>query len=86
MQRIVVGIEGMMCVKCSGHVVDAVKKISGVKNVEASHEAKQAIIRAKDNVDTDAIRNAITELGYSVTSFSSETEENHGLFSIFKKR
>ena len=85
MQKIIVHIEGMMCVNCAKHVVESVKKVSGVKSVEASHENKQAVITAKDGVKIEDIKQAVTELGYSVTDVSVEEAEKKGLFGRLKK-
>ena len=42
MQKIVIGIEGMMCGMCESHVNDAIRKVCEVKRVESSHDKKKS--------------------------------------------
>lgn len=86
MQKITLGIEGMMCANCAKHVVEAVEKVPSVTRAEASHEAKQAVVTAKDGVDVEAIKTAVSELGYTVTSVTAEEQKKKGLFGMFKKK
>ncbi len=59
-------VEGMMCCHCENHVIEALRKISGVENVVASHEKKQVeVTMNKDIPDTDIIT-AIEGEGYKV--------------------
>lgn len=85
MKKMVVKIEGMMCEKCAAHVVEALKKIPGVKTAEASNKDKQAIVTAKDNVTDSDVTAAVAEAGYTVTELTEENIEKKGLFSFLKK-
>lgn len=60
-------IDGMMCMHCVGHVENALKKLSGVANVNVSLEQKNAVITSKKEVADSEIISAIEEAGYKVT-------------------
>lgn len=61
-----VSIEGMMCMHCVSHVEKALTALEGVDGVKVSLEDKCAEISG--NVSNDAIKAAVTEAGYTVTS------------------
>ncbi len=86
MQKITLGIEGMMCGMCESHVNDAIRKIEGVKSVESSHSKKQSVVTASDEVSVESIEKAVASLGYTVTNVSSEPYEKKPLFSFLKKK
>lgn len=86
MQKTVIGIEGMMCGMCESHVNDAIRKVCEVKRVESSHDKKQTIIISEGILDEDAVKKAITDLGYKVTSYNNEPYEKKTFFSFFKKK
>ena len=86
MQKITLGIEGMMCGMCVSHVNDALRKSNGVKNVETTLTAKQSVVVADDGGNPDEIVKAISDLGYTVTSVSSVPYEKKSLFSFLKKK
>lgn len=85
MQKIMVEIDGMMCANCAKHVVEALNSLAGVKSAEASHEQKNAVVVAKDNVSLELVRGTITGLGYTVTDITTEPMEKPSFFSFFKK-
>lgn len=86
MQKITLGIDGMMCGMCVTHVNDALRKANGVKKVETSLSAKQSVIVADDGLNTNDIEKAICDLGYTVTSVSSVPYEKKPLFSFLKRK
>lgn len=59
-------IEGMMCPHCSGHVHDALCKLSGVASAEVSHETGKAVCTLSADVSNDVLTQAVTEAGYKV--------------------
>ncbi len=85
MQKIILGIDGMMCGMCESHVNDAIRKAVKVKSVNSSHIDKRTEIIADDDVNTDAIKDAVTAQGYTVTSASVEPYKKKSFFSVFKK-
>lgn len=65
-----VGIEGMSCGHCVHHVTEALKGVKGVSSVSVSLNQNQAMLETDDDVNDDALRHAVEEAGYSVTSIS----------------
>ena len=65
-----IGIEGMMCGHCVAHVTKALEAIAGVTKVEVSLEHKNTQVECSADVSDDALRSAIVEAGYEVTSLS----------------
>lgn len=61
----IIYIEGMMCSHCTGSVEKALKSLAGVTGVTVDLKEKKAIVTG--NVSEEAVKNAVTELGYSVT-------------------
>jgi copper chaperone CopZ len=70
-----VSIQGMTCAACAESVTRALKKVPGIDSasVHVSLSAKQATLRmTSQNPETiSAVRRAITEAGYSVTTFQT---------------
>ena len=60
-------IEGMMCEHCTGRVEKALREVSGVTDVVMSLEGKSATVTS-DGADDSALKAAITDAGYEVTS------------------
>ena len=56
-------VEGMMCKHCVMHVTEALKKVSGVTEVEVNLKKKLAQVKG-DAVDSNALIEAVTEAGY----------------------
>jgi Copper chaperone len=61
-----VKIEGMMCDHCAHHVKTEIEKIEGVKGCDVSLKDGTAIIKSKDGVDSQKIKDAVTLAGYKV--------------------
>ena len=59
-------VDGMMCVNCKAHVEKALLAVKGVKNAEASLEAKSVTVTAKDSVDEATLKSAVASAGYRV--------------------
>ena len=78
-------IDGMMCGMCESHVNDAVRKAFPVKKVTSSHGKGQTVILTEQDLDEQAVRDAVNATGYTVTSFSKEPYEKKGLFSFLHK-
>ena len=74
MLKITLGVDGMMCGMCESHVNDAVRKAFPVKKVTSSHGRRQRILTEQD-LDEQAVRDAVNATGYTVTSFSKEPYE-----------
>ena len=85
MKRYVVKIDGMMCGMCESHINDAIRKAFSVKKVTSSHSKGQTVILSEEDIDEQAVRQAIDATGYTVTSFAKEPYEKKGLFSFLHK-
>ena len=78
-------IDGMMCGMCESHVNDAVRKAFPVKKVTSSHGKGQTVILTEQDLDEQAVRDAVNATGYTVTSFSKEPYEKKGCFPFGRK-
>jgi copper ion binding protein len=63
-----VKIQGMMCMHCQKHVQAALSSLEGVKKVEVDLKSGTAVIEEKTAVPESAIRKAVADAGYQVTS------------------
>jgi len=86
MIKTTVGIEGMMCGMCESHIKDVVRKNFKVKKVSSSHVKSLCEIISENEIDESKLKKAISDTGYSVTSFKAEPyEKKKGLFSFLSK-
>ncbi|MEQ9441926.1 MAG: mercuric transport protein MerTP [Cyclobacteriaceae bacterium] len=66
-QTIELPVKGMTCSGCESHVTHAVGELAGVKEVKASYEKGNAIVKYDpDKVEKDKIVEAINKTGYKV--------------------
>ena len=72
-------VEGMKCGMCESHVNDSIRRACFVKKVTSSHSKNRTVV-AEDNVERQAIINAITAQGYTVGYVSVKPYEKRGLF------
>ena len=77
MEKITVGVDGMMCGHCEAHVNDAVRNALKVKKVSSSHAKKETVIIAEEQ-----IKSTIDATGYTVTGISREPYAKKGLFGF----
>lgn len=56
-----------------------------MKKVTSSHGKGQTVILTEQDLDEQAVRDAVNATGYTVTSFSKERYEKKGLFSFLHK-
>ncbi len=61
-------IEGMMCHNCERHTKNALEAVDGVKSAEVSHESGTAVVTLEKDVANDALKQAVENEGYKVTS------------------
>ena len=66
MLKITLGVDGMMCGMCESHVNDAVRKAFPVKKVTSSHGKGQTVILTEQDLDEQAVREAVNATGYTV--------------------
>lgn len=60
----IITIEGMHCNHCSTRVENALKEISGIKNVKVNLEKKTATVNLKDEVSDEILFNKVKDLGF----------------------
>lgn len=86
MIKTTVGIDGMMCAMCESHINDVIRKNFMVKKVSSSHVKALCEIISENEIDEAKLKKAISDTGYSVTSFKAEPyEKKKGLFSFLSK-
>ena len=56
MKKIILKVNGMMCVNCENRVKNVLKNIDEVENVFANHITGEVIIMAKDNLPSGNIK------------------------------
>lgn len=62
-----INIEGMSCMHCAGRVESALKALKGVSDATVNLDEKTAVVKLKDNIENDALKNAVEDAGYTVT-------------------
>lgn len=85
MYKITLGIEGMACGMCESHVNDAVRKAFAVKKVSSWHGKKRTEILAEQPIAEEALRAAIGQTEYTVTSYACEPYEKKELLPVHEK-
>lgn len=66
MKEIEINVKGMVCGGCEKRVRSAVSSIEGVENVIANHETGKVDVAYKDNIDVQAIKEKIEDIGFEV--------------------
>ena len=61
-------VEGIMCCHCEGRVKKALEALPEVEQAEASHETGTAVVTLKAEVSDAALKKAVEDEGYTVTS------------------
>ena len=81
MKEITVKIDGMMCGMCEAHICDTIRRaFPDAKKVSASRKSGEATFLYDGVPDEEALKNAITDTGYTFVSVSSEEYKKRGLF------
>lgn len=80
MIKITLSIEGMRCVKCEAHMNEAIKEAMKVKKVSSSHEKKETVIIAYDDVSDDVLNKIVESVGYELKQIKKEVYEKKKLF------
>ncbi len=60
-------VAGMTCGHCELSVREEVEEVPGVESAQADHGAGRLTVRG-ENVDDDAVRQAVEAAGYTVTT------------------
>ena len=79
-------IDGMMCGMCESHINDCIRSHFPVKKVTSSHTKGEAVLLTDAPIDTEKLKAAVAETGYTVTAVETETvEKKPGLFGFLHK-
>ena len=62
----IVHVEGMCCEHCAKRVENALSAVAGVVSADVKLKKKIAVIRSREEVADEAIKEVITEAGYTV--------------------
>ncbi len=63
-------IGGMTCNHCKSHVMEALRKVTGVKSATVDLANKKAVIESDSPVSDEALKAAVAVAGYTVTGIS----------------
>ena len=88
MKKAKINIEGMTCVKCSGHVEKSLSKLSGTKNINVNPVTGRAFLAVDDSITKDQLAKAVKDAGYTpkeVELESSASSNSQGERKIVKK-
>lgn len=66
MSKTTLSVKGMTCNHCKMSVTGALKKLSGVSDVEVSLETGQVEVQHEASVDREAMARAIEDVGFDV--------------------
>lgn len=80
MRKTTVEVGGMACGMCEAHINDCIRSNFSVKRVESSRKRGTTVIISEAELDAEAIRRAVSELGYTVGEIHSEEHKKSSLF------
>lgn len=66
MKEITIKIEGMVCTGCENRVQNAIKTIEGVESVIANYTKGTVIVKAREEVTENIIKEKIEDIGFEV--------------------
>ncbi len=66
MKETTIKVKGMVCGGCENRVQNALKNISGVENVVASHDTGIVKVTARDDVSENTMKEKIEDIGFEV--------------------
>ena len=85
MVQLNIKIDGMSCGMCESHVNDTIRQKFNVKKVISSHKKGETVIVANEAIDSDKLKETISETGYEVLDIKEEPYEKKGFFAFLKK-
>lgn len=85
MVETILKVNGMMCGMCESHINDVVRKTAQVSKVSSSHTRGETVIVSEQELDLEALKQAIAATGYTVTGAETRPYEKTGFFSFWKK-
>ena len=73
MYQITLQISDMMCSMCEKHINEAIEKSFTVTEVTSSHEKHETTVLSEQQLDVQAVCDAVTAAGYTVESVSQKS-------------
>ena len=70
MEKITVGVDGMMCGHCEATVKKALEEVSGVESAVVSHQDGTAVVTVSEDVANDVLKKAVEDKDYKVTDIA----------------
>ncbi len=87
MLKVTLKIDGMMCGMCEAHVNDVVRKIVNPKSVKSSAAKNETVIICENEIDEEALKKGIEEIGYKVLSINTKEYVKESFFKkLFKNK
>ncbi|MDO4720578.1 MAG: heavy metal-associated domain-containing protein [Peptostreptococcaceae bacterium] len=65
-----ISIFGMSCHKCVAHVQHALEALSQVESAKVSLQDQNAVVRLKEDVSDEILKETIEDIGYDVKGIS----------------
>lgn len=75
-------IDGMMCGMCESHINDTIRRSFKVKKVSSSHSKGITEIISENQLDENALREAVDKTGYRILEIKTEPYEKKK-YSLF---
>lgn len=72
MNKITVGIKGMMCGNCENHMNEAIKKAFDSKKVKSSHKKEETVFVTDRDIDEARLRQVVEDAGYEMVQMKIE--------------
>ena len=67
-----VEIHGMKCSMCESHINDVIRKNFEIKSVKSNHRKNLTIIKSKEELDVNKIKEVIYKTGYEIINIEKE--------------
>ena len=81
MNKVTLKIDGMMCGMCEAHICDTIRRVfPDAKKVRASRKNGEATFLSRGGINTETLKSAVEETGYTLVSVCAEPYKKRGLF------
>ena len=70
--KTIVNVEGMCCEHCAKRVENALSAVHGVVSADVKLKKNLAVLRSREPLSEEEIKNVVTEAGYKVTAIESK--------------
>lgn len=66
MEKTKINVKGMVCQGCENRVCNALQSVEGVEKVSASFKKEEVIIKSKNEINRELVKQKIEKLGFQV--------------------